>query len=280
LDCGLADALKQSQDCIDPSGRQIDFGHLIIGLDARYDPQATTRIFYPYTVLGITKTVDMGGNGTELVTWLGDLGGGAAMLSVLRAATASTSVKDVFSGHPPTWTTSDYGGSINLEGDIAGFMTDPFIGPPLPSASLPPSPGGKNLCDALQDYLSPPSGGTAWNSRATTFLTTYGANFDPAGNLTNRGALISSFAAKIQIFACNYLASRVKDKKIPFLTAKTAADHVIPSSEEVAEAFVDALDDSRKSGGQIEAKKFPSPKPARPGACALQIAAGGLISIF
>jgi hypothetical protein len=60
--------------------------------------------------------------------------------------------------------------------------------------------------------------------------------------------------------------------------AKAAADHVIPASQEVAAAFVDALDDSHKSGGKIEAKRFPSPMAAKSGACSVQINLAGAAS--
>jgi hypothetical protein len=253
---------------VDPDGRHLDFGHLMIGLDARYDPQFASKVFYP--VLGGLKNIDLGGTGTELVTWLGDLGGGAARLASLRSTTPATSAGAVFVG-------SDYGGSINLEGDVAAFVVANAGATTFTATNIS---SGKNLSDALQDYLLPSRGGPAWNNRATTFLTMYGANFDAAGNIANRSAVISTFAPKIQTFACNYLASRVKDNKLSVATAKAAANNVIPASQEVAEAFVDALDASHRSGTTIEAKKFQAPKPAQPGACSEQITAAGFLSIF
>jgi hypothetical protein len=88
LDCGLADALKNSQDTVDPGGRHVDFGHLLIGLDARFDPAFASKVSYP--VLGGVTSVDLGGTGTELVTWLGDLGGGAASLAITRVGASGT----------------------------------------------------------------------------------------------------------------------------------------------------------------------------------------------
>ncbi|MBH5369760.1 DUF4157 domain-containing protein [Bradyrhizobium sp. CNPSo 4016] len=269
LDCGLFDALKLSQDVVEPA-RHIDFGHLLIALDARYDPKLMSRISYPYAI----KDVDMGGTGTELVTWLGDLGGGAARVALLRVGNPSASVKAAFSAP------SDYGGTINLEGDIAGFVVATSR---KDSVTAPDIPSGKGLSDALQDYLSPAAPGTAWKGRAATFLSMYGGKLDPAsGTLTNRSELASVMAEKIQVFACNYLASRVKDKKttgVGFSDAKAAADHVIPASQEVAETFLDALTDAAQSGGNIDAKRFPQPKSKVPGACSLQIWAGGALSI-
>jgi len=264
LDCGLFDALKASQDVVQPD-RQIDFGHLIIALDARFDPAFASNVTYPY----LFKEVEMGGTGTELVTWLGDLGGGAAKVAIARAARGTESVGIAFSAP------SDYGGTINLEGDVAGSV----IASSSKTSPTPPSiPVGKRLSDALQDYLSPAAAGSAWKTRASTFLGMYGGQLDATGNLTNGTALSAAFAPKIQTFACNYLASRVKDRHIAFDVAKRAADHVIPASEEVAEAFVNALASSAKTGDTIEAKPpFPAAKPAQRGACTEQILAAGLI---
>lgn len=248
--------------------RHFDFGHMLIALDARYDPDFSKNVKYP--VMGIN--IDLGGTGTELVTWLGDLGGGTAAVAVARVSAPTTNVSTRFSG-------SDYGGSINLEGDIAGYVVASGASTSLATPNIV---AGKGLSDALQDYLTPgaATSSSAWSGRAKTFLTMQGATFDSSGNLSNRAALISAFAPKIKEFACNYLASRVKDSKISSADAKSAANHVTPVSEEVAEAFVDALDDSAKTGNKIEAKKFPTPKPAGPGACSTQLTAAGLLQLL
>jgi hypothetical protein len=81
-------------------------------------------------------------------------------------------------------------------------------------------------------------------------------------------SLAASTAGEIETFACQYLASRLKDGKITTPTFNAATGHVKPASEEVATVFVDALDDCHKSGGKLQARRFPSPKPAAPGACA------------
>jgi hypothetical protein len=270
LDCGLFAALQSSQDITDGI-RHVDFGHLIIGLDARYDPAFTSNIQYPVMLMNI----DLGGTGLELVTWLGDLGGGAAALASRRVSALSANVQSVFTG-------TDYGGSINLEGDIAGFVVA-TSGSARPTAPVVPAfaPSRGRLSDALQDYLSPSTPGPAWTGRSTTFLRMYGGIFDSSSNsLTNRSALITTFSGKIQIFACNYLASRVKDGHMTYPEASAAANHVIPASREVATAFVNALEDSHRTGTRIEARRFPSPSPASPGACRQQLAAAGLLGIF
>ncbi|MGF6414019.1 DUF4157 domain-containing protein [Paraburkholderia sp. MM5482-R1] len=269
LGCGLSDALKNSQDMTDPSGRQVDFGHLIIGLDARGDPALSTNLKHsvPVPVVG-SIDVELGGTGTELVTWLGDLGGGAASLAIRRVAAPTVSVSAVFSG-------SDYGGSINLEGDVAASVVATSN---TTAVTAPNIAAGKKLSDVLQDYLSPAAPTATWTTRARAFLTMNGGMVDPSGALTNRAALIALFAPKIQTFACAYLASRVKDKHISFGQAKAAANHVIPCAQEVATAFVDALDYSSRTGGKIEATRFPAASPASPGACTTLIYAGGAAS--
>jgi len=246
LDCGLFAALQASQDVSDGS-RKIDFGHLIIAMDAR--ESAFDRIPFP-----------SGGTGTEVVTWLGDLGGGAGILADLRASSPSVSVRSSFSG-------TDYGAPSNLEGDVAGFLVGATSG--ATSVSAPNIPAGKQLSDVLNDYLSPGRAGTAWASRAKDFLTIYGGTFDASGNLTNESTLMANFASKIKTFACQYLASRVADGKITQAQLQGAADHVNPCSEEVAEAFLHALEDSIKTGGPIQTLRYPTPKPAKPGACSV-----------
>ncbi len=264
LDCHLFEALQESQDMIDPSGRQVDFGHLIIGIDARYDPALSSDVSFPVPLPIGSYNVPLGGTGTQLVTWLGDLGGGAAQLGIMRAGAPATSVSAVFSG-------SDYGGSINLEGDVAGSVVATASTSALTAPNIT---GGKRLSDVLEDYLSPAAPGAAWKDRVTTFMTMNGATFDASGTLTNRAVLVAAFETRIQTFACNYLASRVKDHHTTLAVAKTAGTHVAGTSQEVAAAFIDALEDSRKSGAKIEAKRFPAPTPAGSQSCSTQLAAG------
>lgn len=257
---------------INPSGRQVDFGHLIIGLDARFDSAFSGNISFPYKLPIGSYDIPLGGTGPELVTWLGDLGGGAASLAIRRASTPSANASTVFTG-------SDYGGSINLEGDVAAAVVATASTSTLTMPDLKP---GKRLSDALADFLVPGAAGTAWHDRASTFLSMNGGTFDASGALTNRAALIDAFAPKIQTFACSYLASRVNDKHITLATAKSAGTHVIGASREIAAAFVDALEDSRKSGSKIEAKRFPAATPAGSQACTVLLnaaALGGLLGL-
>jgi hypothetical protein len=265
LDCGLFDALKASQDVGSPA-LKIDMGHVIIALDARFDPDYAKDVSYHYLV----KDVPMGGTGTEVVTWLGDLGGGTGKVALERASAPSAPASDAFLPAP-----SDYGGTINLEGDIAGYVV--ATGSPT-ALTAPNIPAGKKLSDALSDYVSSSGPGSAFKDRAHTFLTMNGGVFDPAGKLTNAADLIAKFAPKIEVFACNYVASRVGDKHVGYNLAKKASDNVKPLSQEIAEIFIQALAHSALSGDRIEARPpFPSPKAAQPGACGMQIEAGKVL---
>jgi hypothetical protein len=249
--CGLYQALKDSQDVVDPkSGRHIDFGHAIIALDARNAP--LPNLHFP----------GFGGSGTEIVTWLGDLGGGAGMLAVARASAPATNVLTRFTG-------TDFGGSINLEGDVAGFV----IGRGTATTPVPPVVApGKGLSDLFKDYLSPGKPGSEWQQRATTFLQMHGGSFS-AGKLTNAGKLKSDFADQIETFACQYLLRRAGDGKIGKSSAVAAGVHVKPCSEEVGETFDNALEECSRTGARLEAKAAhaPSPKPAASGSCSTKL---------
>ena len=253
LDCGLYRALQLSQD-VTVHGVTLDVGHLLIGLDAR-----------EATVGGIpTPSVPFpgfGGTGLEIVTWLGDLGGGAGSLARDRArGAATTSVATKFRG-------VDYGGSSNLEGDVASFIV---ASGSKAAVVAPVIPTGKGVADVLEAYLSPatPGGGTDWKSRATTFLAIYGGTF-AAGSLTNAAKVIADLADKIEGFACAYITQRYLGT-VSDAVFLAIADNVRPASQETAETFVHALEDAAKGGGKIEATRFPAAKSAAAGACAVQ----------
>jgi hypothetical protein len=278
LCCGLFEALYNNQDWSDQtdSGRKLDFGHVLIGLDARYDAGAVTgNVTYKVYKYGINvKTVDMGGTGFEVVTWVGDLGGGAGMLAKRRGMDSSPApdlIKNaVFSNVAPY--DSDYGGYVNLEGDVAAAV----VGSAGSTLGEPVFSG--RLSDAMRDYLAP--GSSSWNSRAATFLRMHGGAVDGSGNLTNRAALVSSLGTRIAAFSCNYVASRVNDGDITLDQGKAGAFHVVGASNEVASVFVDALVAAQAAGATVSAYTpgvtFPPPSPpASQQSCVEQIGAAG-----
>ncbi|MGA2930429.1 MAG: hypothetical protein ABSG43_31495 [Solirubrobacteraceae bacterium] len=86
-------------------------------------------------------------------------------------------------------------------------------------------------------------------------------------------------------FGCNYLASRANPADaaktgVTVATVKAAAkNHLVSSSEEVSEAFVDALAESVQTGAKIEAKRFPPPKPGGRSACGVQMTLAPLLGL-
>lgn len=138
----LFTALKASAEVKDPSGKHNDVGHMLIGLDSR--SWTASKVHIP----------SQGGTGQAINTWLGDLGGGAGMLAMKRGLDGKSTKKaiDHFTG-------SDYGGVVNLEGDIAGVV----------GVQIAP---GQKLADALRAYLLPPKEDTTarWNHRAQLML--------------------------------------------------------------------------------------------------------------
>jgi len=58
----------------------------------------TSNVKFPVPGTFSVLTIDLGGTGTELVTWLGDLGPGAASLAIRRVAARGTSASTGFTG--------------------------------------------------------------------------------------------------------------------------------------------------------------------------------------
>jgi len=258
LDCGLFEALGLSQDIRD-GGRSVDFGHLMIGLDARRS-----------VIARMSQIPSQGGTGLAISTWLGDLGGGAAMLSARRANAPATRAVTVFQG-------TDFGGSINLEGDTAAYLVarDPgVVNQPSPLRFT----RGQTLADALGAYLGASGATPEWNSRGRMFMQMLGARFDPAGNLTNRIGLIDSLARQISEFGCWYLINRLRQqRRLDPLLLQAAAGFLPGASREVAQVFVDALDHSRRRPiDSIAARGVgpaPTPATAPAGVCGAAISA-------
>ncbi len=247
LNCGLFEALRNSQDLID-GRRRVDVGHLFIGLDARRN-----RIARNVTI------PTQGGTGLDISTWLGDLGGGAAMLAYRRVSDPSTSAMNMFRG-------TDFGGPINLEGDVAGFVVarDTSTTPSEPAGLT--FAGSSTIADALADYLLPTTSGATsseWNNRCRTFMQMKGATLNTSGALTNRTTLISQFKVQIEQFACWYLVNRMRQTgRLSLSILRTASLHISGASEEIATIFVDALNACQSTPGSNLAATGSSPAPS------------------
>ncbi|HEX9618603.1 MAG TPA: OmpA family protein, partial [Polyangiaceae bacterium] len=189
LQCNLFEALRGSQDVVD-GPRHVDFGHLIIGLEARFEGQTSNILL-------------TGHSGLEAATWLGDLGGGAAMLANSRASAPSTRARTRFTG-------SNFGGSINLEGDVASYVVARSSVTTSPTAPSFSGSSTSPIADAIESYLAPgTSGGIEWLNRSRNFLTMVGGTL--TGNtLTNRAAVVSTLQTKVEEFGCYYLVNRLR----------------------------------------------------------------------
>jgi hypothetical protein len=242
LDCNLFEALRASQDVSDGK-RKVDFGHLLIGLDARRSWTARNAPMAPG-----------GASGLALSTWVGDLGGGAAMLAKDRVARPATHARTRFTG-------SDFGGSINLEGDLAGYLVAPDPSSPS-SASAPVIAPGSGIAEALEAYLAPAGAGAQWNTRCQNFLQMFGGVISK-GALTNRATVVSTFAPQIEGFACFYLWNRLRQQaKLNSATLKAASAHITGAAQEVTEIFVDALVSCMaKPSTSLAAVTDPAPTP-------------------
>lgn len=239
--------LQASQSIHDARlGVGIDVGHLLIGLETR--SSATMRT---------TELAGQGGTGLEIVTWLGDLGGGAASLAMHRATIPSTSVEGIFNN-----TTSDYGVTENLEGDVAGYLvaagTAPGGGPLYTS--------GKGVSDAMADYL-PIASSAQWVTRAARFATALGATTSAKG-ITNKADVVDRLTQKLYDFAVWYAVTRwIPSGELLGKTAVAACSHMRGAAREVATVFVSTVSATISSPRSAMKSAPPYPAATAAGTC-------------
>lgn len=163
----------------------IDFGHLIIGMESRCD-------WYP-------TSIKMPATGLEMNTWVGDLGGGTATLSLQRIDNPQKRAKSLFpiSGH-------SYGTMVNLEGDIAAYVVGMDI--EKPDKISDPTDKFSTIYESLEDYFN-----NLWNKRTYYFLRMIGGKFSN-NSLINKKDIITYCANAIKDFAYFYLSMRMADK--------------------------------------------------------------------
>lgn len=238
----LVDDLQASQSIHD-GGRGIDVGHVMIGLETRNS-----------AVMRNLPLPGQGGTGIEIVTWLGDLGGGAANLARRRATAPATPVGIIF-----TNSSSDYGVMDNLEGDAGGYLVACGSSP----GGAPSWSGG--IADALANYL--PAGPTReWSTRAARFATALGATVGPSG-ITNGTDFVDKLTGQMYDFAVWYAATRwIPSGELLGPAAEKACMHMKGAAREVATVFAALLSRTIKSGGVLQAAA-PYPSPTAPGKC-------------
>lgn len=233
--------LKDSQSMKD-SGRSVDVGHIMIGLDCRASV-ARTYVF------------PEGGTGLEVVTWLGDLGGGAANLARKRAQAPNTSVEYVFHN-----SSSDYGVTDNLEGDIAAYVVAAGTSP----GGVPVYSG--SVADAFKAYLLPATS-AQWKGRAASFTTAIGGQV-AQGKITNETALVNSLTTKLTNFGYWYAATRwVPTGQLTGTDARATCQLMEGAAREIASVFVQTLGRAiANAPNAVDATK-PYPPPSAAGSC-------------
>ncbi len=249
LDCGTFLSLNASQDVTESAGSHgsagLDFGHLMIGLDARRSVAART---VPQPVGQVT--------GLEASTWAGDLGGGAARLAVDRVGSATAPALRYFTGN-------DYGASSNLEGDVGAYAAASGPGLGAPALSIPP---GSTLADALETYMighSATHAPAGRNTRAAAFLRAMGGSLDAGGALTNRAVVVGTIAAGNENFGCWYLVNYMRQHGgLDLARAEEASHHLVGTAHEIAELFVTALERSSTGRSPTIAVTGPAPTPS------------------
>ena len=259
LDCGTFLSLNDSQDVSNPGAGGLDFGHLMIGLDARRSWAARTL---PQPVGQVA--------GLEAATWAGDLGGGAARLAVDRTRSPTASALGYFTGN-------DYGASSNLEGDVGGYAA--ASGPGSGSSPLIIAPGS-TLGDALEAYMIGSSAThtpAGRDTRAAAFLGAMGGTLDAKGALTNRATVVATIAAGNENFGCWYLVNFMRQHGgLDLARAEEASHHLVGTAHEMAELFVAALERSSTGRSPTIAVTGPAPSPtprAADGTCTTAIMA-------
>lgn len=258
LGASLFADLQASQSIAD-RGRVVDIGHALIGMDARL--RVTSRTI---------PIPSQGGTGLQIVTWLGDLGGGAAHLAFLRATNPRQSVASVFVNRA-----SDYGTVDNLEGDVAGHLIacDDSPGGPL---VFPP---GTGIADAVATYL-PGTTSVAWTTRAARFAATIGLTAQSGRLVVSSGAL-TAVAQQIWDFAVFYLTTRyIAAGQLRGPQISIACKHLRGASTEVATVFLRTLATAVASPS-VSGVRASAPWPAAtpPGQCESSILAAAATDV-
>lgn len=235
----------QGSQSIHDLGYGIDVGHMLIGMETRTSAALRTKTF-----------TGQGGTGLEIVTWLGDLGGGAASLARKRITAPGTSVQVIFNNN-----TSDYGVMDNLEGDISGYLV-----------ACGATPGGAttfsgSIADALETYAPLSKNRVQWNSRASRFTTALGGKVSPKG-ITNPLDLVTALTAKLYEFAVWYAATRwIPSGELLGPDAVKACVHMKGAAKEVATVFAQTLHRAILAPTTPVQAAVPYPPPSAPGPC-------------
>jgi len=235
----LFEALYESPEVIDSKKKVTDFGHLMIGLDARR------------SLVARYLNLPFGGSGLENVTWIGDLGGGAGMLAYKRVANPQLRAKKLVfdSDH-------DYGCSINIEGDISGYVVG-VDEEDWDSISDPTDYIEDYIYKGLEKYFDDKKD---WIKRVNYFIAMIGGVIED-GQLKNREDLLDDLVDSIEGFAQFYIIIRAKDKSMDELSLLKSFGYIKSCAEEVAKIFLDGLLDLRTHPNSYKFRAVTDPSP-------------------
>lgn len=231
----LFNELRQCAEVYDAPTDRFDLGHCIIGLDCRNS----------FLSRSIAVPGHGGGTGFEVCTWLGDLGGGASMLAMKRAAGNPTyRANRMFpkSGH-------SYGAWVNIEGDAAAYLVASAVGGADGAKSLDLDPD-KRLSTVLEEYLLNTNENNFKTERARHMLLALGCVFDENGAITNEKYVRATVANKIYEFADLYMVQwYYGEKSLDVNRALNASRHFLPASVEVTSIFFEMLKACMRTSG-------------------------------
>lgn len=220
-----------------------DFGHAIIGLDARAS----------YSSRNIAVPFHGGGTGLEVSTWLGDLGGAAGMLSIKRMKNPSKRAIDMFKG-------SSFGGWVNLEGDVAAYC----IANNIEDESLRLKfEDGKRLSDSISNYLYEDKN---WENRVSNFLKLIGAKVNN-GKIQNKEEFLLAISSKIFHFAELYMTNRlIQSNSSSTSNLLQASKHLFGATVEVTSIFLHILENNMITNKNARLESFSyNPEPSKAG---------------
>ena len=148
------------------------------------------------------------------------------MLSIRRVSNPRIRAITMFRG-------SSFGGQVNLEGDIGGFLVGR-------NEEVNPSGVliGENdtIADVLSIYLplNDKNISAEWLNRSYNFIKILGAEFDIEKNLLNREEVEENIAQKIQKFGEWYMVNRLRQKGMGSIDILISASaHLVGTSKEI-----------------------------------------------
>lgn len=232
----LFQALYQSPEVTESARKMTDFGHLIIGLDARLN------------YIHRNTNLPYGGTGLENVTWIGDIGGGAGMLAYHRTKDPKTRAKKIVfdSAH-------DYGCSINIEGDIAGYV----VGCDMKNIDdlVDPTDNFDYIYLGLQKFFE-----KDWVARVNAFISMLGGVIKN-GSLTNRNEVLTNMQDSVEGMAQFYITVRTFDKSFDKNRLVKSFAYIESCAKEVSEIFLDSLLALRTHPNSVAFKASEDPDP-------------------